>query len=312
MEVNKNMQRKSILRDRSTRAMLVLVGGLLFSAVTIAQTLVLAQVTERPKKDFRELRPMVTYMAEQLSSVGITKGEVRLFSDVEELIKAVKEGKVHWITETSYTAARLIHEANAKLIVTKWKKGQKNYSSIIYTSAKSDIKDVSQLAGKTIAFENPESFSSYFIPRLYLESQGLSLEYQSNVRMSPKPLSVGYVFSNNEKNNVLWVDKHLVAAGVVNDGDWSNEQRVPLSIKQDLRVLYQSKSYPRAFEIVGPGLDSKIAEALRKKLLAMNDGADKDILFRYEKSTGFSPITPANYQQLSDVYQRSLQWKNHE
>lgn len=312
MEVNKNMQRKSILRDRSTRAMLVLVGGLLFSTVTIAQTLVLAQVTERPKKDFKELRPMVTYMAEQLSSVGITKGEVRLFSDVEELIKAVKEGKVHWITETSYTAARLIHEANAKLIVAKWKKGQKNYSSIIYTSAKSDIKDVSQLAGKTIAFENPESFSSYFIPRLYLESQGLSLEYQSNVRMSPNPLSVGYVFSNNEKNNVLWVDKHLVAAGVVNDGDWSNEQRVPLSIKQDLRVLYQSKPYPRAFEIVGPGLDSKIAEALRIKLLAMNDGADKDILFRYEKSTGFSPITPANYQQLSDVYQRSLQWKNHE
>lgn len=192
-----------------------------------AQTLVIAQITERPKKDFKELRPMVKYMAEQLKDVGITDGEVRLFSTVEDLVAAVKHGEVHWITETSFTAAKLIHEAGAKLIATKWKNGQQSYSSILYASAQRNIESVNDLVGTTIAFENPESFSGYFLPRLYLENQGLLLEQLNSVRQKPAANKVGFVFRHNEKNNVLWVDKGLVAAGAINNGDWNNQERLP-------------------------------------------------------------------------------------
>jgi len=274
-----------------------------------AQTLVLAQITERPKKDFKELRPMVTYMAEQLKEFGITSGEVRLFSNVSELVAAVKHGEVHWITETSFTAAKLVHEAGAKLIATKWKNGQQSYSSILYARSEHNIQSVTDLIGTTIAFENKNSFSSYFLPRLYLESQGLTLERLDNLRQVPAENKVGFVFSRNEVNNVLWVDKRLVAAGALNNGDWANRDRMPASIKSRLTIFYQSLPYPRSLEIVGPGLSPKIAKALTSKLLMMNSASDNGVMARYEQTTGFSPITPDIYHQLEQVYQHSLKWQ---
>lgn len=274
-----------------------------------AQTLIIAQITERPKKDFKELRPMVNFMAQKLSNLGIDRGEVRLFSNIEDLISAVKRGEVHWITETSFTAARLINESNARLIATKWKQNQRNYSSIIFTRKGNQIKSVKDLVGKVIAFESPESFSSYFVPRRYLESQGLKMQHLKSVRDSPDPDKVGFVFSLNEKNNALWVDKGLVVAGVLNNGDWNNEARVPPTIKSSLAIIYRSQLYPRALEIIGPGLDDKIAEALKTQLLEMNNLEDKSVLYRYEKSTGFSEITNDIHQKLDEVYQNSLKWQ---
>ena len=66
---------------------------LIHIAPVTADTLVLAQLSDRPKKDFKQLRPMAKYVASELKSVGITRGEVRLFSELDELTAAVKSGE---------------------------------------------------------------------------------------------------------------------------------------------------------------------------------------------------------------------------
>lgn len=76
-----------------------------------------------------------------------------------------------------------------------------------------------------------------------------------------------------------------------------------------MTIIYQSSPYPRALEIVGPGLKQEVVEALTEKLLAMDASLDNGVLGRYEKTTGFSPITADIYAQLKQVYQYSLQWE---
>lgn len=274
----------------------------------MADTLVLSQLSDRPKKDFKQLRPMAKYVATQLAPLGITRAEVRLFSDLDELVQAVKAGEVHWVTETPYTASVLVQEAGAVPIAMKWKSRQKRYQTLIYTHKDSNLRSLDDLVGQTIAFEHNNSFSSYYLPRLTLEQQGFTLQEQASLNSPKAPDQVNFLFSRNEKNNLLWVHKRLVDAGALNDGDWNNPGRVPDALKSELRVLYRTKEYPRALELVSPTLSPERAEALRSLLLTMTPRSHGKLLSRYEKTSGFEKITPEITGLLNGIYSSSRHW----
>lgn len=273
-----------------------------------AETLVIAQLSDRPKKDFKQLRPMVRHVAEQLRSVGVTDAEVKLFSNLKDLIEAVKSGEVDWVTETPYSASVLVAEAGAIPLVTKWKSGQRHYQSLIYTHKDSQLQSLDQLTGKLIAFEHSNSFSSYYLPRLILEQQGMQTNEVKSAKQDGDPNAVNFLFSRNEKNNLLWVHKQLVDAGALNDGDWNNPKRVPPGLKSELRIIYRSEPYPRALELVSPELNPAIAESLKTLLLNMTVESDGDLLARYEKTTGFAPLPDNLPQLLNEIYSTSRSW----
>ncbi|GGO77742.1 phosphate-binding protein [Marinobacterium nitratireducens] len=281
---------------------------LVWSQIARAEPLVLAQVSDRPSKDFEQLRPMVEYAAARLAPLGITSGEVRLYDSAEQLASALQAGDVDWITETPFTAARLMHEAGARPLLRKWKGGQHQYQTLIYTRSDSPIRSVLDLTDRRIAFEHPESFSSYFVPRRILLRSGLQLTGLKDLHQPPPPGNTGYLFSRNEKNNALWVHKGLVDAGALNSGDWENRERVPVAIRRDLRIIYRSETYPRALELVSSELDDNVVAALRELLLAMPASGASEVLASYENSTGFEPLQPGDIELLSDIYDSSRRW----
>ena len=276
--------------------------------VAFAFPLVIAQVSDRPKKDFKQLRPMVEYMAQQLAPYGVTSGSVRLYDSLDKLVVAVRSGEVHWVTETGYSAAVLVHEANASLLAHKWKGGKQSYQSVIYTHKDSGVKTINDLVGKVMAFEHNTSFSSYYLPRNALEKEGLRFAPLVNHQAPVPEGQVGFVFSRNEKNNALWTDKQLVAAGVLNDGDWENPKRVPPEIKKNLNVIYRSPLYPRALELGSPTLPAPLATALSQALLSLNEENAKKLLKAYEKTTKFQAIGEDVPSLLSDIYTSSRSW----
>lgn len=280
--------------------------ALLFSLISIqpalSQTLVIAQLSDRPKKDLKQLRPMVEYAAEALSSVGITEGRVELFEDIDSLVKAVKAGEVHWVTETPYSAAVMVHEAGAIPLLMKWKSRQQRYQTFIYTHKDSGIRSLGDLVGKRIAFEHADSFSSYFLPRMVLEKQGFEFNPIESTRSDLEAEHINFAFSRNEKNNLLWVHKKLVEAGALNNGDWDNPKRVPESLKSDLRIIYRTDLYPRALELVSPTLEPEIRSALKDFLLSLDYDDDRDVMKRYEKTTGFEEPIAELPELLEEIY----------
>jgi phosphonate transport system substrate-binding protein len=281
---------------------------LMLGAVAQARPLVLAQVSDRATKDYEELRPMVQHAAAGLSDFGITSGEVRLFLTAEALVDAMRKGEVDWVTETSFTAARLVNEAQARPLLRKWKGGLREYRSIIYTRADSPVRTLDDLVGQTIAFEHADSFSSYFLPRSVLEQGGFKLRRLESLGQRPASDQIGYLFSRNEKNNALWVDKSLTVAGALSSNDWHNPKRVPEALRAHLRIIYRSAAYPRALELTSASLDPALAEALRSLLLGMTPDNSPELLQRYERTTGFEPVQPQDIALLSDIYHRSRSW----
>jgi len=278
---------------------------MLFTVTASAQTLVLAQLSDRPKKDLKQLRPMVEYMAEKLAHQGMTRGGVKLYSNLADLQRAVASGEVSWVTETPFSAASLVHNAAAIPLLMKWKSGQKYYQSILYTRSDSAIKGLADLRGKTIAFEHKNSFSSYILPRMLLEQQPIPLHPLQDLQQPRSSEQLNYAFSRNEKNNLLWVHKGLVDIGALNNGDWDNPKRVPPELKGELKIIYRSHNYPRAFELVSPKLTSELRDALRQQLLSLTLESQPRLLHRYEKTTGFEPVTPAMSAALREIYQFS-------
>lgn len=273
---------------------------LLLSLPVAAQTLVLAQISDRPKKDFRQLRPMVQFMAKELEAQGFRRGEVRLFPDYEQLSAAIRAGEVHWVTETPLTAARLVQARLARPLLRKWKRGQRSYQSLIYVRADSDINTLQQLKGKTIALEHQDSFSSYLLPLMALQAEGLKpLELDKPGQLPPAD-QVGYLFSRNEKNNVLWVDKGVTAAGSVNDGDWTTPGRLPAGLTEKMRIIYRSEHYPRAFELVTPALAPAAAQELAQRLLTLDD-EHRSLLQRYEQTSRFEPASQQDLDLLQQL-----------
>jgi phosphonate transport system substrate-binding protein len=281
---------------------------LLLGAVAQARPLVLAQVSDRATKDYEELRPMVQHVAAGLSDFGITSGEVRLYPTAEALVNALRNAEVDWVTETPFTAARLVHEARARPLLRKWKRGQREYRSIIYTRADSPVRTLDDLVGQSIAFEHADSFSSYFLPRSLLEQGGFTLRRLENLEQRPAPGQIGYLFSRNEKNNALWVHKSLTVAGALNGNDWNNPQRVPEALRSQLRIIHRSAAYPRALELTSASLEPALAEALRALLLDMTPDNAPELLQRYEQTTGFGPVQAQDIALLSDIYRRSRAW----
>lgn len=290
-----------------SRLIPLLLGLVIFSAAE-ARVLVLGQVSDRPGKDYEQLRPMAEYAALQLAPLGITSAEVRLFAQATDLIAAMRRGEVDWVTETPYTAARLVHEAGARLLLRKWKRGQRDYQSIIYTRADSGVHSLEDLVGRSIAFEHADSFSSYYLPRRLLEQQGLALNPMLDMHQSPVPGRVSYIFSRNERNNALWVHKSLIVAGALNNNDWENPARVPPALRDELRIIFRSPSYPRALELVSAGLAPELVTALQELLQRLTPESAPDLLARYEQTTGFEPILPDDMQLLNDIYQSSRTW----
>jgi phosphonate transport system substrate-binding protein len=284
-----------------------MLGLVLFSAVE-ARVLVLGQVSDRPGKDYEQLRPMADYAAQQLAPLGISSAEVRLFPQAADLVAAMRRGEVDWVTETPFTAARLVHEAGARLLLRKWKRGQREYQSIIYTRLGSSVRSLDDLVGQTITFEHADSFSSYYLPRRLLEQRGMVLSPMKDLQQLPVPGRVSYMFSRNERNNALWVHKSLIVAGALSSSDWNDPARVPPALRDELRIIFRSPSYPRALELVSAGLAPELVAALRDLLLRMTPANAPELMAAYEKTTGFEPILPDDLSLLNDIYRSSRAW----
>jgi len=73
--------------------------------------------------------------------------------------------------------------------------------------------------------------------------------------------------------------------------DWQNPRRVPAAFRADLTIIHETPPYPRALEMVRPGMDPKVEARLREVLIeASRDPDAREALLQFFKTTRFLPI----------------------
>lgn len=267
-------------------------------------TLVIGRVSDNPKKHYKRLEPMVAYVVSHLKDLGITRYGILMAKNNQEMIEYLKEGKVDWITETPFSALIFCEETGAEIMVRRWKKGVPDYYSVIFTRNDSGIESLKDLKGKKIAFEDPGSTTSYYVPMAMLKKAGLDPIELASPREKPPADGVGYVFAGRDINITAWVYKGLVDAGAYGNSDWENPDDCPPAFKKDLKIIHQTKPFPRAMEIIRKGVDPEIKKRIKEILLnAHKDPRAKKALKAYRKTTRFDKFTGKAKEQLEVVRQ---------
>ncbi|MDH5692702.1 MAG: phosphate/phosphite/phosphonate ABC transporter substrate-binding protein [Gammaproteobacteria bacterium] len=132
------------------------------------------------------------------------------------------------------------------------KQKDKKLEGILVVSDKSDIRDISQLSGKTIAYPSPAAFAATILPQAILLQKG-----QKNHSK--------YVLSHESVYSTVSKGLYPVGGGIMRTFN-----ALPAETKNSLRILWKSEGYtPHAFA-VHSRVPSDVQEKVVNVLVAMH------------------------------------------
>ena len=267
-----------------------------------ASVLVLGRVSDDPKAHYDQLKPLLDYVVPRMASVGIRSGRILMARDLQQMASYLRRGRVDWVNETAGNAALLERRGVAQSFLVTEREGATRYHSVFFVRRDSTVRSLKDLAGRSVAFQNPYSTSAYYLPAALLLDQGMTLELLLSPMDKPSPDAVGYLFARTELNITTWVHKRLVDAGVFSNLDWSNPRRMPPSFMQDFRVVGRSAEVPRALMLTRHGMDPKVAARLREVLMEASTEPDAgEVLRRFIDTSRFVPITDDDRRALDKL-----------
>ncbi len=277
----------------------------IFSAFAVAEPLVIGRVSSNITKTVKSLEPIANLVQAHLGSTRFDSVIVRVAQDLNQLIAWVNAGEVHWVTESAFAASRLINEAGMTAKLARFKKGQHSYGSVLVSL--SETSSLNDLLGKKIAAEDPDSFSGYFLIYMQLRESGLPINQLGNIRDQEHNSSVNIVFSNGEKNNLMWLKHGLVDAAIFSDLDYQDSKFFPDLLKSKTQPIVQTAQYPRALELFSRELDQKDMDAISNILLALEP--THPAMMQYDKSTGFRLTNKNELSLLNSIHSFYLKEK---
>lgn len=234
------------------------------------------RVSFNPRKHYPRVKAFADYLVDHLGHLGYEKSQVVFTKDLDQLAALMKAGKVDVISETVYAAAHLVDKAGAQILLREWRGGQSSYKSVFLKRKGTSISNIRELEGKMVAFEDPGSTSSFYLPALEIAKAGLTLvekKYPAQ-RLELQPGEVGFVFAYQEVNIALWIQEGLVDAGAMSDLDMANPRHMPDTVLPHLDVIHSSPTYPRSLFLVRGSLDPKTQNSIRDILLRAHEDPD--------------------------------------
>lgn len=262
--------------------------------------LVLGRISDDPAAHYRQLQPLLDYVVPRMADVGIREGRILMARDRKQMESYLRRGRVDWVTETAATAMQLQLGAGAEPLLLTERSGVSRYRTVFIARTDSGIVSLDDLKGRSIAFQNPNSTSAYYVPALSLIERGLPMEILLSPRDRPVADSIGYLFARSELNLSTWVHKRLVDAGAMSNLDWRSPQRIPDLYRRDMMVFHETPEYPRALEMVRADMAPEVKARLREVLIeAASDPDASEAMLRFFKTTRFLPLTDEDQRTLA-------------
>ena len=264
--------------------------------------IVVGRISENPKKHYPRLKIFADHLAGNLKGFGPTSGAAVIAKDFKTLAGYLRSGQVDVISETPFTALRLIEETGAEILLREWKKGVAEYRTVFFVRRDSDINTFKDLVGRKIAFEDEGSTSAFLVPLSVLRREGYDLVQLSSPREAPPRDKIGYAFARGEINIAIWVAKGLADAGVFSDLDWEELQRTPEIIKKDLRIFFTSNPILRSLVLVRHGMRPELKMQIKEILLNMHtDDEGRKVLKTYYKVKRYDEIKGEAKRSLEEL-----------
>lgn len=254
--------------------------------IEMLDKIVLGRVSNNPRKHYAALDALGRYLVEHCDQID--RHETVLASDNEEMIDLLRTGKVHLVSESAFSSVLYEQAADARIFLRQWKGGRPSYKTFFFAHEESDIRQIEDLAGNLIAFEDAGSTSGYFVPKATIAAHDLTLKLANQPR---HPDDIGYLFADSEVNIVAWVARQKVDAGVTSDVHWADRSRAPPGLKRNLRIFHKTPEIVRSVMVAGPSLNDKRLEHVSDILLDMHENAaGRNVLENFYKTSRFDRL----------------------
>jgi len=261
--------------------------------------LVFGRVHDDPVRAIRDRQEFVDYLAKKLQPAGITGARILVVEKLSKLARAVKDGEVDLFHDSVVPTMVLSRQSGSVPILRQWKSGEAEYDSVILVKKNSGIDALTDLKGKTVAFDEPHSTSAHVVPRMLLVEKKLRL-IRLTAAGEAKPNAVGYIFGSDGSAINFLISGRADAAATS-----SREfKELRPEVRESLKVIGDSMSVPRQLVSVRKDLDAKLRIALKEALVNMdNDVEGQQVLKRQQKTTKFDEIPRASMEQLKSIEQ---------
>lgn len=258
--------------------------------LSTSKTLTLGLVSTTAQREIEEhFREFVLYLSRRYHSDADAGGKVVVANSVAELAKLLEQNHVDFYLESPYPTYVInqVHGAG-RLLLRRWKSGMAEYRSLIATRKDNGITRVDQLRGRIIAFEDPESTSGYFLPKFFLQRNGLKLSPAPALNAPVPAAELGYIFAQSSDKVLNLIFAGQVAAGAISDDDFG---RLDEPRKADLTIIGQTDLLPRHLASVRKGMTVDAADRLSQMLQSMHENKEgAAILMKADNTTRFDTL----------------------
>lgn len=271
-------------------------------AAVAATELKLVVVGEYPAAAVAELGGFLRWL-----NAGLAPGSLRMSAEVASSVPEAADwlasGAVDFYLDSPYPVLLARQVSGCRPILRRWKFGTPTYHSVIFARADSGVDELADLRGKTIAFEDRYSSSSFFMPVDVLFSADLAGAVLATAEDPVPPDRLGFVFSGGDATTMHWVLAGKVVAGAANR--W-NFDRYAGESRDQLRVLATSGEVPRHLMAARKDLDPRIEETIRDLLLGAHlSAAGREMLAGFSSTDRFDDV-PGDFLRDVDRLQATV------
>ncbi len=224
--------------------------------------------------------PLADYLGRQFGHTI----DIRISKDYKEHINRIGRNDVDiaYMGPASYVS--LVDRYGKKPILARLEvKGFPTFQGMIVAAKNSPVKTLEDLAGKRMAFGDPNSTMSHLVPRYVLRQSGVDI-----TRLSK------HAFINNHHNVALGVLMGDYDAGAVKEETYYHYK------DRGLRVLASTPRISEHLFVTSTSLNNETVSQLREILVGLKEtGEGRKILSSIKGSvTGMVPAVDGDYENL--------------
>jgi phosphonate transport system substrate-binding protein len=282
-------------------------GGVLLAATMLAATTWAADPswpkevtfallsTESTQEVTRRWTPILTQLEKDL---GISIKSVAA-TDYRGTIEALKFGKaqIGHLGPNSYVEASNNNYANVEPIAQMVRSnGALGYRSCLIVHADSDMFGPEDIAGKTFAFNDPNSTSGYLVPSTF---------FLNEMAIDPRKYFAKVTFSGSHEASILAVANKKVEVASTNLPDLQQLVREAKVPRGALRVIWVSRLIPNDPVVVRKDLPLSLRQAVQESLVSMKSRQPDVFASAGATVGGFVKADDARYQVIRELNEAS-------
>jgi phosphonate transport system substrate-binding protein len=216
-------------------------------------------------------------------------------TDYRGTIEALKfkKAEIGHLGPKSYVEASANNYANVEPIAQlQLANGSLGYRSCLIVHADSDVFSPEDTAGKTFAFNDPNSTSGYLVPSAF---------FLMEMGIDPQKHFSKVIFSGSHEASILAVTNRKVEVASTNLPDLqqlTRENKVP---RGGLRVIWVSKLIPNDPVVVRKDLPASLRAAIQESLVSMKSRSPEAFKEIGAWVGNFVPADDSKYQVIRDL-----------